>query len=159
MPPTSIAAFAATELELLDLELKAELEETNLLVSQTAPTTLQRAGLAILNLMISSQRTGLGGKTVLELELDSAVGGGDIPEHGIRVGDIVGIADQPSGSAKKKEKADLKGKGVDGVVLKITPRSVNVALDKEDTEIPGGKLWLYVVTVMSAVLTVYGADV
>ena len=144
MPETSISTFAATQLELLDQELKAELEETNLLVSQTAPGTLQRAGLAILNLAIGSQRTGLGGKTVLELELDSAVGGGDIPEHGIRVGDIVSVADQPSGSAKKREKADLKSKGVNGVMLKVTPRSVSVALDKEDADVPAGKLWLYV---------------
>lgn len=145
MAPTSISAFAATQLELLDHELKAELEETNLLVSQTAPGTLQRAGLAILNLSTGSQRTGLGGKTVLELELDSAVGGGDIPEHGIRVGDIVSVADQPSGSAKKREKSDLKDKGVNGVVLKVTPKGVNVALNKEDADVPGGKLWLFVI--------------
>jgi DNA polymerase alpha-associated DNA helicase A len=144
MAPTSITAFAATQLELLDQELKAELEETNLLVSQTAPGRLQNAGLAILNLTIGSQRTGLGGKTVLDLELDSAVGGGDIPEHGIRTGDIVSVADQPSGSAKKREKADLKGKGVNGVVLRVTPTNVSVALDKEDAEVPAGKLWLYV---------------
>jgi DNA polymerase alpha-associated DNA helicase A len=147
MAPTSISAFAATQLELLDAELKAELAETNLLVSQTSPAALQRAGVAILNLTIGSQRTGLGGKTVLDLELDSAVGGGDIPEHGIRVGDIVGISEQPSGSAKKREKADAKSKGVEGVMLKITPRAVSVALDKEDVDAPGGKLWLYVYVV------------
>lgn len=145
MGPTSISAFAATQLQLLDAELKAELEETNLLVSQTAPTTLQRVGLAVLNLTIGSQRTGLGGKTVLDLELDSAVGGGDIPEHGIRVGDIVGVSDLPSGSAKKREKADAKSKGVDGVVLKVTRTSISVALDKEDADVPSGKLWLYVI--------------
>jgi DNA polymerase alpha-associated DNA helicase A len=144
MAPTSISAFATKQLQLLDAELKAELEENNLLVSQTSPTALQRAGLAIVNLSVSSQRTGLGGKTVLELELDSAVGPGDIPEHGIRVGDIVSVADQPSGSAKKREKADLKSKGVEGVVLKVTPKNVSVALDKEDADVPGGKLWLYV---------------
>jgi DNA polymerase alpha-associated DNA helicase A len=144
MAPISIAAFAATQLQLLDQELQAELGQTSLLISQTAPSALQRAGLAILNLSIGSQRTGLGGKTVLDLELDSAVGGGDIPEHGIRVGDIVGVADQPSGSAKKREKFELKGKGVDGVVLKVTPRNMSVALDKEDAEVPAGKLWLYV---------------
>ncbi|KIW03602.1 uncharacterized protein PV09_05355 [Verruconis gallopava] len=142
MSPTSVSAFAATQLRLLDAELQAELAETNLLVSQTAPNVLQRAGLAILNLAVASQRTGLGGKTVLDLELDPAVGGGDIPEHGIRVGDIVSVADQPSGSAKKREKAEMKSKGVEGVVLKVTRTTVSVALDKDDVDVPGGKLWL-----------------
>ncbi|KAK3059573.1 hypothetical protein LTS18_010522, partial [Coniosporium uncinatum] len=79
MPPsktttsTSIPTFAQTQLALLDRELQAELAETSLLASQHAPATLARAGLAILNLQISSQRTGLGGKTVLELSLDPAV--------------------------------------------------------------------------------------
>lgn len=92
--PTDIPSFAATQLALLDAELQAELAETNLLLLSHTPTTLSRAGLAILNLNVSSLRTGLGGKTVVELALDPAVvqkgDKADIPEHGIRVGDIVG---------------------------------------------------------------------
>ncbi|KAI9835084.1 MAG: hypothetical protein M1819_002636 [Sarea resinae] len=142
MAAVDISAFATTQLSLLDEELKAELAETSALVSQSAPTSLQRAGVAILNLVVSSQRTGLGGKTVVELELDSAVGGGDIPEHGIRTGDIVSVQEQPAGSAKKKEKSELKKKGVDGVVVKITSAYVSVALSQEDEDIPSGKLWV-----------------
>ncbi|RDI83427.1 hypothetical protein Vi05172_g6463 [Venturia inaequalis] len=142
MKPTDIQTFATTQLDLLDQELQAEVAESNTLIAQTSPTALQRAGAAIVNLNISSQRTGFGGKTVLDLELDSAVGGGDIPEHGIRVGDIVGVQEQPSGSAKKKEKADSQRNGVNGVVLKVQPASVSVALDKDDVDVPGGKLWI-----------------
>ncbi|KAB2578422.1 putative dna helicase protein [Lasiodiplodia theobromae] len=145
MPPqTDIPTFAAAQLSLLDAELQAELQETALLLSAHPPQTLQRAGLAILNLHISSQRTGLGGKTVVELELDPAVkgAGAELPEHGIRTGDIVGVQEQPAGSAKKKEKSDLKKSGVDGVVLKATATTVAVALDKEDADVPQGKLWL-----------------
>lgn len=148
MPPqTDIPTFAAAQLSLLDAELQAELQETALLLSAHPPQTLQRAGLAILNLHISSQRTGLGGKTVVELELDPAVkgAGAELPEHGIRTGDIVGVQEQPAGSAKKKEKSDLKKSGVDGVVLKATATTVAVALDKEDADVPQGKLWLCVV--------------
>lgn len=144
MKPTDIQTFATTQLDLLDQELQAEVAESNTLIAQTSPTALQRAGAAIVNLNISSQRTGFGGKTVLDLELDSAVGGGDIPEHGIRVGDIVGVQEQPSGSAKKKEKADSQRNGVNGVVLKVQPASVSVALDKDDVDVPGGKLWMCV---------------
>lgn len=142
MASTDIPAFATAQLSLLDAELQAEVAETSTLLSQSSPTSLQRAGLAILNLVVSSQRTGLGGKTVVDLELDPAVGGGDLPEHGIRTGDIVSVQEQPSGSAKKKEKSDLQSKGAEGVVVKVAGSHVAVALGREDGDVPGGKLWV-----------------
>ncbi|KAI4704425.1 hypothetical protein J4E81_001491 [Alternaria sp. BMP 2799] len=145
--PTDIPSFAASQLTLLDAELQAELSETNALLSSHTPTALSRAGLAILNLNISSIRTGLGGKTVVELGLDSAVVAKgekpDIPEHGIRVGDIVAVQDQPSGSAKKTEKKELEKKGASGVVLRVRRENVEIVLDKEDSDVPtGSKLWI-----------------
>jgi DNA polymerase alpha-associated DNA helicase A len=147
--PTDIPSFAASQLTLLDAELQAELSETNALLSSHTPTALSRAGLAILNLNVSSIRTGLGGKTVVELGLDSAVVAKgekpDIPEHGIRVGDIVAVQDQPSGSAKKTEKRELVKKGAEGVVLRVRRENVEIVLDKEDADVPsGGKLWMLV---------------
>ncbi|KAH0559143.1 hypothetical protein GP486_004320 [Trichoglossum hirsutum] len=137
-----IPSFAATQLLLLDDELRAEVEEVTALVSQSSPTALQRAGFAILNLVVSSQRTGLGGRTVVDLELDHAVGGGGLPEHGIRAGDIVGVQEQPAGTARKKEKSDLKSRGVEGVVVKVTGSKVAVALNREDEDLPSGKIWV-----------------
>jgi DNA polymerase alpha-associated DNA helicase A len=153
--PTDIPSFAASQLTLLDAELQAELSETNALLSSHTPTALARAGLAILNLNVSSIRTGLGGKTVVELGLDSAVVAKgdkpDIPEHGIRVGDIVAVQDQPSGSAKKTEKRELEKKGAEGVVLRVRRETVEIVLDKEDTEVPsGGKLWMSVYEVWTS---------
>ncbi|KAF1829624.1 P-loop containing nucleoside triphosphate hydrolase protein [Decorospora gaudefroyi] len=144
---TDIASFATSQLRLLDAELQAELSETNALLSSHTPTALSRAGLAILNLNTSSIRTGLGGKVVIELGLDSAVVAKgekpDIPEHGIRVGDIVAVQDQPSGSARKTEKKELEKKGAEGVVLRVRRENVEVVLDKEDAHVPaGGKLWI-----------------
>src|SRR2546430_8269351 len=118
MSPVSsqdVPTFAASQLILLDEELQAEVAETSALVAQTSPIALQRAGVAIINLNVSSRRTGLGGKTIVDLEIDSALGGGGLPEHGIRTGDIVSIQEQPSGSAKKNEKANLKARGASGV--------------------------------------------
>jgi DNA polymerase alpha-associated DNA helicase A len=150
----SPTAFAYAQLSLLQAEQSAEVEETTLLLSDFPPTTIARAGLAILNLTTISQRTGLGGKTLLELGLDPAVksgqkGGSDLPEHGIRTGDIVRVGEQPSGGAKKQEKAEMKVKGVEGVVTRVGERAVWVALGKgsgvdEDVDVPNGKLWLYV---------------
>ncbi len=142
---TDIPSFATSQLSLLNLELQAELTETQLLTSTHPPTVLQRAGLALVNLHISSQRTGFGGKTLLELALDPAVGAGELPEHGLRVGDIVGISEQPKGAERKKDREGMESRGVEGVVTKVHRENVTVALDKEDVDVPSGpKLWLYV---------------
>lgn len=83
---------------------------------------------------------------MLELELDPAVAGEskELPEHGVRVGDIVGLAEQPKGAERKKERKGMEEKGVNGVVTKVQREGVTVALDKEDVDVPGGKLWLCV---------------
>ena len=156
LPP---AVFAHTQLSLLGFEQASEIAETTLLLSDSPPTVLARAGLAILNLTLVSQRTGLGGRTVLELGLDPAVaapatakghggggssgsagpgrgGGGSVPsgvlpEHGIRTGDIVRVSEQPKGGARKKEVEGMKGRGVEGVVTRVGERAVWVAVGKD----------------------------
>ena len=153
MPPKKInlspSVFAKAQLSLLAAEQASEVAETTLLLSDTAPTILARSGLAVLNLTLHSQRTGLGGKTVAELGLDPAIAGSntDLPEHGIRTGDIVRVADQPKGDARKKERSESKAKGVEGVVTRVGERAIWVALGQgssgdDDVDLPGGKLWL-----------------
>ncbi|KAK3116266.1 hypothetical protein LTR53_003570 [Teratosphaeriaceae sp. CCFEE 6253] len=142
MKQTDIESFATSQLALLDSELQAELAETQLLTSTHAPTVLQRAGLALLNLTVSSQRTGFGGKILLELGLDPAVGGGELPEHGLRTGDICAVAEQPKGAERKAERDGMQKRGVDGVVTKVQRESITVALSKDEADVPGEKLWL-----------------
>lgn len=146
MKSTDIPAFAASQLSLLQNELDSELAETQLLTSTHAPVSLQRAGLAVLNLTVSSQRTGFGGKTLLELALDPAVASDsdEIPEHGLRVGDICAVAEQPKGAEKKKEREGMEKRGAEGVITRTNRTNITVALDKEDVDVPNGKLWLYV---------------
>jgi len=154
MPSKSLppAAFFNALLTLVSIEQDTEIAETALLLSSAHPTTLSRAGLAILNLATESVKTGLGGRTVVELVLDSAVvakgSKGELSEHGIRTGDIVRVGEMPKGSSKKKEVAELTGKGVEGVVVRVGERAVWVALGKDgsggdDVEgVPDGKLWV-----------------
>lgn len=148
--------FATTQIHLLNHELSSELAENAELLTNTSPTALARAGLAILNLVSVSQRTGLGGRLVVELSLDSSVsgvtsskskssatsgkskaggdgGGGeaDLPEHGIRTGDIVSVSELAAGSAKKKELKDLERRALKGVVTRVGQRAVWVAVDGE----------------------------
>lgn len=141
--PMDVSQFANTQLSLLDHELQSEIAETSSLISNHSPTALHRAGLALINLNVSSQRTGFGGKTVLELGPDSATStSDDLPEHGIRTGDIVLVAEQPAGSAKKREIKDLEKSGARGVVTRITKSSVHVALDEGKDEVAfGGRVW------------------
>jgi DNA polymerase alpha-associated DNA helicase A len=148
---TDISTFATTQISLLQAELDAELAESSAQTSTLPPTTLQRAGAAILNLCLSSTRTGLGGKTVLNLEPDSAYSSSQtkdgslrLPEHGIRVGDVVRVQTMVSGSAKKREKSEAENAGCAGVVSKVGESIMAVALDKEDVDIPQGRLWMYV---------------
>ena len=95
----------------------------------------------MINLTLSSRRTGLGGKTVVEFEPDSATGG-QLAEHGLRVGDIVKVMEMASGSAKKKERSEVEKAGVEGVVSKVQESKVSVALNKEEAETPSGRLWM-----------------
>ena|ERR1700761_2079448 len=148
-----ISSFATTQLSMLEDELNAEIAESASLTSALAPAALQRAGAALVGLTVASTRTGLGGKTVVALEPDSATvsskktdGSALLPEHGIRTGDIVLVQTMTSGSAKKKEKSEATKDGVEGVVSKIGESSVSVALDKEDADVPNGRLWMYVST-------------
>lgn len=147
MPPKAvdIPSFASTQLTLLSAELAAETTSTTTLLASTSPTILARAGLAILNLIVSSQRTGLGGKTVLQLEQDHAIGNtGEIGEHGIRVGDIVKVGEQPRGNERKKEKTGMEGRGVEGVIVRVGAKGVQVALGKEEDDLEGlgGRVWV-----------------
>lgn len=155
MAPLSIPSFASTQLSLLTTELSAELASSAALIANHTPTALQRAGLALTNLVISSRRTGLGGRTVLELELDPAVASkpaagassAELPEHGIRTGDIVLVSEQPAGSAKKREVKELEKKGARGVVTRVRREAVGIALDEgrdgeeKDVEF-GGRVWI-----------------
>ncbi|KAK7923925.1 hypothetical protein PG985_005979 [Apiospora marii] len=142
--PVDIQAFASTQLALLDAELQSELQENSGLINNTSPTALQRAGLAITNLVVSAQRTGLGGKTVLELGPDSATSTtGELPEHGIRTGDIVLVSELPAGSAKKREIKELEKKGARGVVTKTKREAVAIAIDEDKEDVSfSGRLWI-----------------
>ncbi|KAG6053222.1 hypothetical protein E4U17_004921 [Claviceps sp. LM77 group G4] len=142
--PIDIPSFATTQLLLLDRELQSDIADTSILLSAHTPAGLQRAGLAITNLVPSSQRTGLGGKTLLELGPDPATSSsGELPEHGIRVGDIVLVAEQPAGGARKREIRELEKKASRGVVTKVQRAGVYVALEEGREEVSlGGRLWV-----------------
>ncbi len=145
MRAIDIPSFAESQLSLLSAELTAETASTTLLLSSTSPKTLAGAGLAITNLSLLSLRTGFGGKTVLELEQDHAIGNnGELGDHGIRVGDIVKIGEQPKGGERKKEKVIMDKRGSEGVVIRVGNKGLQVALEDGNgvEEALAGRLWV-----------------
>ena len=158
--PASIPAFAAAHLSLLAAELAAETALTSTQLATASPAVLGRAGLAATGLVLGARRTGLGGKTVLELEPDPAVGGGpraadpggdDAPPHNLRVGDVVRVAPQPKGRERKREACALEAQGADGVVTRVgrgaARGGLEVALDRDDedgkrADALAGRLWV-----------------
>ncbi|CAK7267181.1 hypothetical protein SEPCBS57363_002468 [Sporothrix epigloea] len=133
--PVDVPAFAAKQLELLTAELQSEIAQTAETVGGHTPAALQRAGVAVTNLVVGGWRTGMGGRTVLILEGDAATASSDeLPEHGLRTGDVVLVAEQPGGSAKKREMRDLEKRGVHGVLTRVRRTALEVAVDVDKSE-------------------------
>ncbi|KAI9006369.1 P-loop containing nucleoside triphosphate hydrolase protein [Hyaloraphidium curvatum] len=129
-----IGEFCDLQLRLLLDERNAEIEEIEAVLARYPPRELQRRfGLALLGLKLTSIRTGLGGKTVVELGGDADA----LPAHRFRVGDVVGL-DNKSGEDKERST-----KGTDktakpqtrfdttAVVARVTDKAITLALDGE----------------------------
>lgn len=176
MEPTSISTDISTRLSdgfstALKEEQLLDIEETNKLLDSQSPKQLANKGLAIINLTIGSMRTGLGGRTIITLELDPAVSqkGQELDMGEIRTGDIVRIssyaasadtkkkgqpskAKQKNGSDFSTEKKGNKSK-TDGIfaegVVSINANSLNVAIEDEfsdNVDRLDGRLWLVKLT-------------
>ena len=63
--PLEPSGFAAIQLKLLEEERRVEVAEVSDAITTFSPTQLQTRGLALINLVISSVRIGLGGKTYI----------------------------------------------------------------------------------------------
>lgn len=106
--------FANKQIELIEAEKNADIEYTLTLQSKYSPIQLQRMGVALCGLMISGQRTGLGGKFCIDFERDL---GDQLPTHSFRNGDIVSVRDENSNQS--------------GVVYKVSDQVLTVAFSEE----------------------------
>ncbi|GFV21813.1 DNA-binding protein SMUBP-2 [Trichonephila clavipes] len=112
--------FAAKHLELLELEREAEIEENKCLQEGCSVKSLQKKGVCIPKLRISSTTTGLFGRTLLNF--GTFYGNGSLPTHTISSGDIVGI-----GSLNSDGKIEII---TSGVVSRVTDSIISVAFEK-----------------------------
>ncbi|CDR40163.1 CYFA0S04e04940g1_1 [Cyberlindnera fabianii] len=152
-------------LRCIELERAADVQQTTALLNSLPQKKLAAKGLAIINLSTENVRTGLGGRTIVELKNDLSFHDSDTIDSGdIRTGDIVKIdragagaraagTSDPSASKKKTSKASKDDKdqsnadsACEGVITRVSQTSVVVTIDENHEEkvlnIISDRLWI-----------------
>jgi DNA polymerase alpha-associated DNA helicase A len=134
-----------TLIEALQTEKRVDVDEVASLLETLPPKKLARKGLALINLVVTSMRTGLGGKMIVSLEPDRAIHGTENPKldnSEIRTGDIVRLS---SLKGQKKGEGNTS-EGIEAVVVKSNASSISVAVDEnfenDLAELSGGRVWM-----------------
>ncbi|XP_038619951.1 DNA-binding protein SMUBP-2 [Tachyglossus aculeatus] len=122
------AAFVARQLGLLEDEREAEIDESRSWQKNVSLKELQRRGVCLLKLHVTSQRTGLYGRLLVTLEGRKRGSGSGLPANSFGPGDIVGLC---TGASEDADPAR-------GVVTRLTPEAVTVAFEEPQ----GGQLSL-----------------
>ncbi|KAL0062562.1 hypothetical protein AAF712_010601 [Marasmius tenuissimus] len=125
MSSSELSAFISRQRHLLALERAADLDRSRLLLTKCPPKQLERNGLALLGLTVSSVEVGLGGKVLVELGLEYGGTGAVFPPNEIRTGDLAKIE---GGSSQETKEDD---QGIEGVIYRISAARVVVALNSE----------------------------
>ncbi|GAB1301960.1 DNA-binding protein SMUBP-2 [Apodemus speciosus] len=119
MASSTVESFVAQQLQLLELERDAEVEERRSWQEHSSLKELQSRGVCLLKLQVSGQRTGLYGQRLVTFEPRKCGSAMVFPSNSFTSGDIVGLYDT-------KENSQL----ATGVLTHITPKSVTVAFDE-----------------------------
>ncbi|KAM8816062.1 DNA-binding protein SMUBP-2 [Rhynchonycteris naso] len=117
MASAAVESFVTKQLELLELERDAEVEERRSWQGNISLKELQRRGVCLLKLQASSQRTGLYGQLLVTFEPRRCASVGVLSSNSFSSGDIVGVYDEG-------------GQLATGVLTRITQKSVTVAFDQ-----------------------------
>ncbi|KAI8920581.1 P-loop containing nucleoside triphosphate hydrolase protein [Entophlyctis helioformis] len=157
--PADVDAFVVQQLALIEQERQSEMAQVAAMQQAFTPVDLQRRGVVLLALRVTGIRSGLGGRTLVDLEA-GAGGSQPLPPHKFRMGDIVSVDEHAAGSGsgrgasakgRAKDKGDAVGAaaadlstakaptgggGVNaGVVYRVTDTVVTVAF-REDLPDP-----------------------
>ena len=81
-----VSQFVFKTISLLNLERKAEIEETRTLQENISPKELQKRGVCLLKLRIRARRTGLYGRSLLTFEINKPGTDGKLPSHSLTPG-------------------------------------------------------------------------
>ena len=84
-----VSQFVEKTISLLNLERKAEIEETKSLQENLSPKELQKRGVCLLKLRIRSRKTGLYGRYLLTFEINQPGSDGKLPSHSLTPGKFI----------------------------------------------------------------------
>lgn len=117
----------------IQLELRCDNALTDSYLSKYSPKKLASFGLAIVNLTMTNMRSGIGGKSLIELSLDPAFSQPDeeIKSGSLRVGDIVQLDKMKSSNSKESEKEST---ALEGVVTRLSANSVTVSIEEDTSD-------------------------
>ncbi|XP_039391587.1 DNA-binding protein SMUBP-2 isoform X2 [Mauremys reevesii] len=116
----AVPEFVSRQLELLQEEREAEIEETRAWRESIFLKELQRRGVCLLKLQVASQRTGLYGRLLITFQPRKYDPEAELPCNSFGPGDIVGVYE----SAGQGDPLST------GIVTRITPKSVTVAFEE-----------------------------
>ncbi|XP_073429997.1 DNA-binding protein SMUBP-2 isoform X2 [Dendrobates tinctorius] len=116
--------FVKNQLELLQEEREAEIEETRVWQESVSLKELQRKGVCLLKLQVANQSTGLYGRLLVTFTPRKHGTEAVLPTNRFGSGDIVGLYDS---SAPKEAIAT-------GIVSGITQRIISVAFDEANSD-------------------------
>ncbi|KAM6157932.1 DNA-binding protein SMUBP-2 [Rhynchocyon petersi] len=120
MASAAVESFVIKQLDLLELERDAEIEERRSWQESVSLKELQSRGVCLLRLQVTRQWTGLYGRLLATLEPRNCGPTAVLPSHSFTSGDIVGLYEAAS------EGSPL----ATGILTRITQRSVTVAFDE-----------------------------
>lgn len=138
----------------INLELQSDLLLTNSYLTSYSPKKLNKLGLAVINLIVTNVKNGLGGKTIIELELDPALKSNvtEIQLGSLRVGDIIKLDKmsnantsetvqakkaQDNSSKKKKgndEEENHQDESLDAVLIKLNSNAITISIEEDHPE-------------------------
>ncbi|CUM53318.1 uncharacterized protein AC631_00549 [Debaryomyces fabryi] len=138
----------------INLELQSDLLLTNSYLTSYSPKKLHKLGLAVINLIVTNVKNGLGGKTIIELEIDPALKSNEteIQMGSLRVGDIIRLDKmsnantsetvqtkkaQDNSSKKKKgngEEDNSQDESLDAVLIKINSNTITISIEEDHSE-------------------------
>ncbi|PRP75087.1 DNA-binding protein SMUBP-2 [Planoprotostelium fungivorum] len=132
---STVDDFVKKTIELLQLERDAEIQTTEAAQGSLSETEMQKRGICLRKLVVSSSSTGLGGRSLVKFEGSKAVQGlteeGRLPAHRFSSGDIVKVSPSaPKGQQQvpiQKNDSDLQP--ATGVILRVSPTKITVAFD------------------------------
>ncbi|XP_007902991.2 DNA-binding protein SMUBP-2 isoform X1 [Callorhinchus milii] len=120
-------SFVSQNLELLQEEREAEIEEARAWQECVSLKELQRRGVCLLKLRIVNQRTGLYGRCLVTFEPRKFETNALLPSNDFGPGDIVGLYDS-QGCGPSDQLAS-------GIVTRVTQKSVTVAIDDTNDQL------------------------